>query len=95
MKLPRRFDMTTTRADFRRLLPAAVDHAPYVEKESAFVCDDGARSWRIGLERLPLLQIGLVRLERHRVEFSFSGYSDTEIEAFMARFERYFRRGGG
>ena len=95
MKLPPRFDMTTTRADFRRLLPAAVDHAPYVEEENAFVYADGARSWRIGLQRLPQLQIGLIRLERHRVDFSFTGFTDAEVDAFMARFERHFRRGGG
>ena len=95
MKLPLRFDMTTTRADFRRLLPAAVDHVAYVEEDGAFVHRDGARSWRIGLAPLPQLQIGLIRLERQRVEFEFAGFSAAEIDDFMARFERYFRRGGG
>ena len=95
MKLPLRLDMTTTRADFRRLLPAAVNHVPYVEEENAFVYRDGDSGWRIDMEPLPLLQLGLVRLERYRVDFSFSGYTDAEIEDYMARFERYFRRGGG
>lgn len=95
MKLPARVDMTITRADFRRLLPAAVNHVPYSEQGDGFVHQDGARGWRIGLAPLPQLQIGLIRLERHRVEFEFSGYAAAEIEAFMARFERYFRRGGG
>ena len=95
MKLPLRFDMTTTRADFRRLLPAAVNHVPFVEENGAFAHGDGGRSWRIGLSGLPRLEIGLIRLERHRVDFEFAGYSEKEIEDFMARFERYFRRGGG
>ena len=95
MKLPLRFDMTATRAEVRRLLPAAVDHAPFVEEDGAFVHRDGARGWRIGMEDLPQLRIGLIRLERHRLEFEFSGYSAAEIEDFMARFEMYFRRGGG
>ena len=95
MKLPLGFDMTATRAEVRRLLPAAVDHAPFVEEDGAFVHRDGARGWRIGMEDLPQLRIGLIRLERHRLEFEFSGYSAAEIEDFMARFEMYFRRGGG
>jgi len=95
MKLPLRFDMTTTRADFRRLLPAAVGHVPYAEEDGAFVHRDGARGWRIVLAPLPRLEIGLIRLERHRVDFEFTGYSPGEIADFMARFEKYFRRGGG
>lgn len=95
MKLPLSFEMTTTLADFRRLLPAAVGHVPFVEENGAFVHRDGGCSWRIGVKSLPQLQAGLMRLERHRFDFRFSGYSDDEIEAFMARFEMYFRRGGG
>lgn len=87
--------MTTTRADFRRLLPAAVNHVALVEEGDAFIHRDGARGWRIHLAPLPQLQIGLIRLERQRVEFEFTGYSASEVDDFMARFERYFRRGGG
>jgi hypothetical protein len=95
MKLPRSFEMTTSRADFVRLLPAAVGHVAYTDEGDAFVHREGWRGWRIGFRLLPQLRIGLVRLERHQVEFDFSGYSDAEIGAFMARFELYYRRGGG
>jgi len=95
MKLPLRFDMSITRADFRRLLPAAVNHVPFVEEDGAFMHRDGERGWRIGMELLPQLRLGLIRLERHRISFEFAGYSAGEIEGFMARFEVYFRRGGG
>lgn len=95
MKLPRRFQMTITRADFLRLLPAAVKHAPFVEEAAAFVYREDERSWRIGFEPLPLLRLGLIRLERHQLDFAFSGYSEQEIADFMGRFEMYFRRGGG
>lgn len=95
MKPPPRFDMTITRADFRRLLPAAVDHVPFIERDGAFVHRNGARGWRIALASLPQLEIGLIRLERYRVDFEFTGYSAGEIADFMARFELYFRRGGG
>ena len=95
MKLPRRIDMTTTRAEIRRLLPAAVEHAPFVEEEAAFVHRGAGRSWRIAVTPLPRLEIGLIRLERQRLEFEFNGYSEAEIDAFLSRFEVYFRRGGG
>jgi hypothetical protein len=95
MKLPRQLEMTTTRADFLRLLPAAVDHVAFAEEGEAFVHREGARGWRIGLQPLPALRIGQVRLERHQVDFDFSGFTPAEIETFMARFELYFHRGGG
>lgn len=95
MKLPRSFEMTTTRSDFARLLPAAVGHAPFVAEGDAFLHRDGARAWRIRLTPLPDLRIGLIRLERQRVEFDFEGHSAAETEAFLKRFELYMRRGGG
>jgi len=95
MKLPLRLEMTTTRADFLRLLPAAVNHVAFSEEGEVFVYRDGARGWRIGFVSLPPLHIGMVRLDRRQVDFDFTGYSAAEIDAFMARFEMYFRRGGG
>ena len=95
MRLPPCFDMTITRADFRRLLPAAVAGAGFVEEGEAFVHRNGARGWRIELAPLPALGIGAIRLERHRVRIEFRAHSAQEIEAFMERFEMHFRRGGG
>ena len=95
MKLPMTFEMTTTLEEFRRRLPAAVGDDPFVEVDGAFVHREGGRGWRIGVEPLPRLKAGLIALERHRVGFQFSGYSEREIEEFMARFELHFRRGGG
>ncbi|TRZ57554.1 MAG: hypothetical protein D4S02_13590 [Rhodocyclaceae bacterium] len=95
MKLPRSFEMTVTRAEFLRLLPAAVGGAVFVEEADAFRHSEPDRSWRIVFTPLPELRIGLVKLARHRVEFEFEGYAADEIDAFMVRFELYFRRGGG
>ena len=87
--------MTTTRADFRRLLPAAINHVAFIEESDAFIHRESGRGWRIDVTPLSPLQIGLIRLERQRVNFEFTGYSAGEVDEFMARFERYFRRGGG
>ena len=95
MRLPLVIDMTTTLDDFRRLLPAAVGHVPFVEEGGAFMHREGARGWRIDVKPLPRLRAGLMRLERQRLDFQFTGYSEDEIDVFMKRFEVYFRRGGG
>jgi hypothetical protein len=95
MKLPHCLEMTVTRAEFLRLLPDAVGGAAFVEAAGAFQHSEGQRSWRIGFTPIAELKIGLIRLARHRVAFDFAGYDPEEIDAFMARFELYFRRGGG
>ena len=95
MKLPLRFETTTTRAEFLRVLPAAVGDAEFVEEGDTFVHREGARRWRIRFGSLPELRLGLIRLERHQIEIAFEGYTAEEIDAFMARFELHFRRGGG
>ena len=71
--------MTATRADLRRLLPAAVGHVPFVEHDGAFVHRQGTRGWQMRVEPLPQLRIGLIRLERQQINFEFTGYSDAEI----------------
>jgi hypothetical protein len=95
MKLPLTFEMTATRAELLRLLPAAVNHAPFVEEDGALVHREGTRGWRISLTLLPQLRVGAVRLERYRLDFDFAGYSDEEIEDIIEGFEIAFRRGGG
>lgn len=99
MKLPQAFEMTISRADFVRLLPAAVGHQPFQEAGSVFSgrsaeADRGCR-WTIALTPLPALRIGAICLERHHVQIDFEGYADAGIAAFLTRFEFYFRRGGG
>ncbi len=99
MKLPQAFEMTISRADFVRLLPAAVGHQPFDETVNVFSGIEhqpaGARGWKIELLPLPALRIGAIHLERHRVQINFDGYAEADVAAFLTRFELYFRRGGG
>ena len=95
MKLPLRFEMSITRVEFLRLLPAAVGHQAFSVEGGRIEHRDGRRSWSIRLTALPDLRIGLLGLERQRVELAFEGYGEEELAAFMRRFELYFRRGGG
>lgn len=95
MRLPLSFETSLTREEFLRLLPAAVGGDSFVSDGSVFHYQGAEHSWQITLETLPEIKLGLVRLDRQRLTFAFEGYSEAAITNFMARFEMYFRRGGG
>ena len=91
MRFPLAYDATTTREDFVRLLPLATGDAQYRETDDGF----RGKGWSVRLTRIPPLEIGLVRLERHRVEIEFDGLTAEEQHRFMRRFTLYYQRGGG
>ena len=88
-------DMTITRDEFLRSLPAAVDHAEFRVDGNEIRALDPDRKWRIVINALADLSIGMIRLPRHHVEIFLTDCSVEETRAFLARFELYFRRGGG
>lgn len=90
-----RWEMAITREDFLRSLPAAVDFAAYQILGDRVEHREPGRGWRIEFERLADRTIGLLTLARLRVDFLFQGYTQDEIDRFMARIELYYRRGGG
>jgi len=49
----------------------------------------------IGLSLEGRRRIAALSLPTTQVHFTFSGYSQQDIEQFMARFDRAFQRGGG
>ena len=91
MKFPLAYEATTTRADFLRILPLATGEAELREIDGRFC----GRGWAIRLTPIAPLEIGIVRLERHRVEIEFDGLPDAEQERFMRRFSLHYQRGGG
>ena len=88
-------DMSLSREEFLRLLPAAVGLSPVEEVAGVFRGSDGSRGWTLRLMPLADRRVGSVVLPRHRVELRFDGYSEADVEAFMVRFHRGFQRGGG
>ena len=91
MKFPLRYDATITRADFIRTLPAAAGESDYREVDGRFE----GNGWSIRLTPISAFRIGMVQMERHRVEIEFDGLTAEEQERFMQRFSLYFQRGGG
>ena len=92
MKL--QYEMGITRADFLRLLPAAVGHAPF-RVEGDEIHGDGAPSWRIRLRELPKRRIGLVALPVLGVDLVIEAPAGIEAQAFVDRFLLGFQRAGG
>ena len=91
MKFPLAYEATTTRADFLRILPLATGETE-LREIGGRIC---GRGWAIRLTPIAPLEIGLVRLERHRVEIEFDGMAEADRERFMQRFSLHYQRGGG
>jgi hypothetical protein len=91
MKFPLRYDATITRAEFIRTLPAATGEGGLREADGRFE----GNGWSIRLTPITSFRIGIVQMERHRVEIEFDGLTADEQEHFMRRFTLHYQRGGG
>jgi hypothetical protein len=87
-------EMTLTRADLLRLLPAAVGGG-FEQDGDEFRHGDGARGWRLRVADAPGARLGPVTLHRLALDFEFRGFTAPEREAFLARFRLHFHKGGG
>ena len=88
-------DMGITHADFFRSIQpllAGVDHT-LRDDGLTLRLDNGIVEIRLGPEGRRSL--GNFHLPRTRVELRFEGCAPEVIEAFIARFDTRFRRGGG
>jgi hypothetical protein len=86
-------EMSLSREEFFRLLPAAV--GSFVVHGDEVRRPDGDLGWVIRLVPLADHRVGSVVVPRHRVDIVLEECSEAEREAFMARFHRAFMRGGG
>ena len=93
MNMHRNLEMSITREEFFRLLPAAV--GPFEVDENAIRGRGTASGWLIRLTPLADHRAGSVVVPRHLVEIVLEGWGEAEADAFMARFHRAFMRGGG
>jgi len=93
MNFHRCLEMSLSREEFFRLLPAAV--GPFVVDGDTVRRSGGDCNWTIRLVPLADRHMGAVVVPRHRVEIILEGCSEGEAEAFLERFHRGFLRGGG
>lgn len=88
-------ELGLTHAEFFRSLPPAISPRRFTAEEDTVRIDDEGRTVTIELGPQRYRSIASLRLPFLEVTFTFTGYSASEREAFMERFERYFQRGGG
>jgi hypothetical protein len=88
-------EMSISRQEFLRVLPAAVAPDPFSVDGEQVRCQSTSRSWWIVLQALPDRRLARLRLPRLKVQIFLCGYSPPETDSFLARFDLYFRRGGG
>ena len=88
-------DMTISRDEFLRSLAGAVDHAAFRIDGDEIRPLDPRRQWRIVIAALADLNVGMIRLPRHRVEIFLTDCGAEATRRFLERFELYFRRAGG
>ena len=86
-------EMSLSREEFFRLLPAAVGVFEADGERVRWV--DRGRGWNIRVVPLPDLRLGSAAIPRHRVEIALEPCSAVEGAAFLERFHRAFLRGGG
>lgn len=91
-----RRDMSMSHADFYRIFPrVAGDASWHLSGNVVSLNEFEGGTLRIKLEPEGIRRIANLVLPRTILELRFEGYARTEIDAFMGRFERSFRRGGG
>jgi hypothetical protein len=89
-----RFEMGCVPAEFHRLLPL-VAPVTFDAARREFTHTAPDRIWRLRILAERERRIALVRLPVVDVELVFEGYAPADVDAVIARFWSYFRRGGG
>jgi len=87
--------MGLTRAEFLRTLPTALEGRPWRDAGDHLMVEEQDRRLEITLTEKPDRALGSLRLPVLSVHLRFTGFTAQQVEAFMTRFERSYRRGGG
>lgn len=89
-------DMGCTETEWLRWLPAALGHHTW-QRDGQTVAVDIASGGHLTLqwEPLPPRVLGLARLPRLKVTFTFSDLDAAQRHTFMKHFDLYTQRGGG
>lgn len=90
-----RSEMGITHREFLRTLRNAVEGRSYQVSGQNIDVDDGDRRIRIELSDQWERRIATIRMPVTNVTWRFIGHTRCEAQATMARFEIFYRRGGG
>ncbi len=88
-------EMGINHVDFFRILPTALDTTDYQRSATGAVLENGDKRLEISLGPEGKRTIALLSLPVTRVTLRFVNYGADELTSAMARFNLYYRRGGG
>ena len=89
-------EMGITHAEFFRVIGRALDGRPHrVEGTRVRLAEGDGRRLDITLAAEGERRIAGLALPVTRVRLAFTGYGETEAADLLARFDRWFQRGGG
>lgn len=91
----RDMDMSITRTEFLRLLPAALGGLPIRRSGNRFCALEDQREIIIELSASDMRRIGALVLPRLNVSLSLLGGSEGDWVACQRRFDQAYQRGGG
>jgi hypothetical protein len=88
-------EMAISHAEFFRLLPDAVNGAPWEARNGQVTIAHPEGRVEIHLSPERTRRIASLSFPVTDVTLAFVGFAESGVERFMARFHRYFQRGGG
>ena len=88
-------EMGINHRDFFRILPTALGTTDYERMGTRIRMENGEKCLEISLGPEGKRTIALMTLPVTMVNLRFTNYGETELTRAMARFDLYFRRGGG
>lgn len=90
-------DMGYSAMDFFRILPSAIKGYTHSIEANRVTINGVDADQRVELvvKTLPDRKIGMIRIPRVEVEFSFHNFAEKERKQFMTNFDRSYQRGGG
>jgi hypothetical protein len=87
--------MALTRKMFLGTLSRALGSDAYVVDGDVVTLTQGSQTFKITFVEQANFKLGGFAIPRADVTLQLSGYSDADAEVAVARFDRYFHRGGG
>ena len=88
-------DMAIAVPDFFRLLPRALDGRDHAVSDGRVSVGGPGKGVVIAIAQAEPRRIARIVIDRCEVALTFTGYREDERAAFLARFDRVYRRGGG
>ena len=88
-------EMGITHRDYLRTVPSAVEGRTFTIRDGRVTIVDGQNQIDIELGPERVRRIASIKLPVTDVTYRFRGHTQEEADAVMARFELYYRRGGG